>query len=332
MRHVHMAEPGGPEVLSVVEGPLPCPQTGEVLIRVRAAGVNRPDIRQRQGAYPPPPGASDIIGLEIAGEIIALGDGVTGLALGDAVCALVAGGGYAEYCTAPAAQCLPLPKGLSFTEAAAIPETFFTVWVNVFQRARLTGGESLLVHGGSSGIGSTAIQLAKAFGASVFATAGSAEKCAFCQQIGADAAINYRTEDFVERIGALTGGRGVDVVLDMVGGDYTDRNLACLAPDGRLTQVATLAGPSVTIDMARVMRNRLTITGSTLRPRPIAVKGQIATELRENVWPTLEAGTVRPIIHRVFPLADVQDAHRLMETSQHMGKIVLDIADGRRRP
>ncbi|CEJ12272.1 Phthiocerol synthesis polyketide synthase type I PpsC [bacterium YEK0313] len=328
MRHVAVTAPGGPDVLRLEEGPRPEPAPGEVLIRVIAAGVNRPDIRQREGAYPPPPGASPIIGLEIAGEVVALGEGVTGWRIGDRACALVAGGGYADYCTAPAPQCLPIPGDLSFVEAAALPETFFTVWVNVFERGGLTAGESILVHGGSSGIGTTAIQLAKAFGARVLATAGGQEKCAFCVALGADAAIDYRSEDFVAAVSTLTEGRGVDMVLDMVGGAYANRNLACLAPDGRLVQIATMQGAEAQVDLGRIMRNRLSVTGSTLRPRPVAVKAAIAAALADKVWPLLAARRLAPVIHKVFPLADVAEAHRLMETSRHLGKIVLQVRPG----
>jgi putative PIG3 family NAD(P)H quinone oxidoreductase len=323
MRAVEISEPGGPEVLRLVERPQPQPGPGEVLIRVAAAGVNRPDVMQRQGRYAPPPGASDIPGLEVAGTVEALGPGVTGWAVGDAVCALVAGGGYAEHCAAPAPQCLPAPKGLTAVEAAAIPETFFTVWHNVFERGRLAAGETLLVHCGSSGIGTTAIQLGRARGARVLATAGSLEKCRASERLGAERAIDYRQEDFVAAVRELTGGRGADVVLDMVGGDYTPRNLQCLAVEGRLVQIAFLKGPKVELDWMAVMQKRLTLTGSTLRPRPVAEKGAIARALRAEAWPLLENGRVRPVIHATFPLAQAADAHRLMESSQHIGKIVL---------
>jgi putative PIG3 family NAD(P)H quinone oxidoreductase len=320
---IEIAQAGGPEVLRVGERPFPRPGPGEVLIRVAAAGVNRPDVLQRQGHYAPPPGASDIPGLEVAGTVEAIGSGVTAWAAGDPVCALVAGGGYAEYCTAPAPQCLPVPKGLSQVEAAAIPETFFTVWHNVFERGRLRAGEALLVHGGSSGIGTTAIQLGHAFGARVLATAGSQDKCQACESLGAERAINYRAEDFVARVETITAGRGVDVVLDMVGGDYTPRNIQCLALEGRLVQIAFLKSPRVELDWMAVMRKRLTLTGSTLRPRSVEEKGAIARALHANVWPLLEAGRVRPVIHQTFPLAQAEDAHRLMESSRHIGKIVL---------
>ena len=316
---------GGPEVLHAVERPDPVPGAGEILIAVAAAGVNRPDTMQRQGGYPPPPGASDLPGLEVAGTVAALGAGVEGWSVGDRVCALVAGGGYATRCVAPAPQCLPVPGPLSLTEAAALPETFFTVWTNVFERGRLREGETALVHGGSSGIGTTAIQLAVARGARVLVTAGSDEKCRACEGLGATRAINYRTEDFVEVVEQVTGGRGVDLVLDMVGGDYFPRNLAVLALEGRLVQIALLGGGRSAIDLGRVLRRRLTVTGSTLRPRTVAQKGAIAEALRHEVWPLLEAGRVKPVIHATFPLADAAGAHRLMETSTHIGKIVLTV-------
>ena len=326
MTAIEISEPGGPEVLVPVERDVPEPGPGEVLVAVDAAGVNRPDVMQRQGLYPPPPGASDIPGLEIAGTVAALGDGVGTPAVGSRVCALVSGGGYAEYCAAPAPLCLPVPAGLGTAEAAALPETFFTVWTNVFDRAGLAEGESLLVHGGSSGIGTTAIQLAKAFGAAVYVTAGSTAKCDACLALGADAAINYRDEDFVERIGALTGGRGVDVVLDMVAGDYVARNLKCLAVEGRLVIIAVQRGPKVErFNVLPVMLRRLTVTGSTLRPRSVEQKAAIAHALHAKVWPMLAAGTVRPIVHSRFPLADAAGAHRLMESSEHVGKIVLEV-------
>ena len=291
---------------------------------MRAAGVNRPDVLQRKGAYPPPPGASPLPGLEVAGEIAALGAGVTGWRDGDAVTALLAGGGYAEYATAPAGQCLPVPKGLSMTEAASLPETFFTVWSNVFDRGHLEAGETFLVHGGSSGIGITAIQLAHAFGATVLATAGSAEKCDACVKLGAARAINYRDEDFVEVAKAATDGRGCDLILDMVGGDYVARNIRACAPDGRIVQIAFLGGAKVTLDLMALMRNRITLTGSTLRPREVAFKAAIARSLHEKVWPLIEAGKVCPVIDSVFPLADAAGAHARMESSAHVGKIVLE--------
>jgi putative PIG3 family NAD(P)H quinone oxidoreductase len=310
-------------VLRAVERPDPAPADGEVRIRVAAAGVNRPDILQRRGAYPPPPGASDLPGLEVAGVIDTLGSGVTGLHIGDRVCALVSGGGYATLCTVPAAQCLPIPRGLDFVAAAAIPETFFTVWTNVFDRGRLRADETALFHGGSSGIGTTAIQLAVARGSRVFATAGSDEKCRACEQLGAERAINYRNEDFVEVVKQATGGRGVDVILDIVGGDYIARDLAALAVEGRLVVIGFMGGDIATVDFRRVLGRRLTITGSTLRPRTAAEKGEIATALRWEVWPLLEQGVVKPIVYRTFPLEDAAAAHRLMESSEHIGKIVL---------
>ena len=323
MTAIEIREPGGPEVLVPATRPLPEPGEGEVLIEVAAAGVNRPDVLQRLGGYPPPPGASDIPGLEIAGDVVALGPGAEGLALGDRVTALVTGGGYAEYCTAPTLQCLPIPKGLELTEAAAMPETFFTVWTNVFDRGGLKSGETFLVHGGSSGIGTTAIQLARAFGARVFATAGSAEKCRACEELGAERAINYREEDFAEAIEEATGGAGVDVILDMVGGDYIQRNIKALAPDGRLCYIAFLGGSKAEVDFLPMMLKRITISGSTLRARSPAFKGAIARNLRDRVWPLVEAGQVRPVVHQSFPLAQAAEAHRLMESSAHIGKIVL---------
>jgi len=326
MTAIEISRPGGPEVLVPAERPLPRPGPGDVLVQVAAAGVNRPDVLQRQGAYSPPPGTTDIPGLEIAGRIVALGQGVEGFQVGEAVTALVAGGGYAEYCAAPAPQCLPVPRGLGLVEAAAIPETFFTVWTNVFERARLSPGESLLVHGGSSGIGTTAIQLGRAFGARVFATAGSAEKCAACVKLGAERAIDYRREDFVAVLSDVTEGRGVDVILDMVGGDYTSRNLKALAVEGRLVQIAFLKGSTVELNLLPLMTKRLTITGSTLRPRSVAEKGAIARALADRVWPLIEAGRVRPVLHATFPLREAAAAHRLMESSAHIGKIVLTVS------
>ncbi len=320
---IEIREPGGPEVLVPVERPRPAPGPGEVLINVAAAGVNRPDVMQRRGQYAPPPGASDIPGLEVAGTIDAVGADVSDWQVGDRVCALVAGGGYAELCVAPAPQCLPVPAGMTFVSAAAPPETFFTVWTNVFERGRLTAGESVLIHGGSSGIGTTAIQLARAFGARVFATAGSAEKCAACERLGAELAINYRETDFVAAVRDRTGGRGVDVILDMVGGDYVARNIDALAVDGRLVQIALLGGAKAQINMVPILQRRLTITGSTLRPRSVAEKGAIARALRERVWPLLESGAVAPVIFQTFPLRDAAEAHRVMESSQHIGKLVL---------
>jgi putative PIG3 family NAD(P)H quinone oxidoreductase len=322
---IEIREPGEPDVLVPVERPRPSPAPGEVLIKVAAAGVNRPDVMQRRGKYPPPPGASDIPGLEIAGVIAAVGAGVDGLQPGDAVCALVAGGGYAEYCVAPAPQCLPIPQGVDMPTAAAIPETFFTVWTNVFDRGRLQPAESLLVHGGASGIGTTAIQLARAFGARVFATAGTSEKCAACERIGAERAINYRDSDFVPVVLELTGNGGVDVVLDMVGAEYFPRNLQVLALDGRLVEIATQRGAKAELNIAYVMQRRLTITGSTLRARPVAEKAVIAAALRRNVWPLLDRGVVRPVVHKIFPLERAVDAHRMMEAGEHIGKLVLAV-------
>ena len=323
MRAVEISKPGPPEVLRPVERPDPTPAAGEVRIRVAAAGVNRPDILQRRGAYPPPPGASDLPGLEVAGVIDMLGSGVIEWHVGDRVCALVSGGGYATLCTAPAVQCLPIPRGMDFIAGAALPETFFTVWTNVFDRGRLRASESALFHGGSSGIGTTAIQLAVARGSRVLATAGSDEKCRACEQLGAERAINYRTEDFVEVVKEVTGGRGVDLILDIVGGDYIARDLAALAVEGRLVVIGFMGGDSATIDFRRVLGRRLTITGSTLRPRTVAEKGEIAISLRWEVWPLLEQGVVKPIVYRTFPLEDAASAHRLMESSEHIGKIVL---------
>jgi putative PIG3 family NAD(P)H quinone oxidoreductase len=323
MRAVEISQPGPPEVLRAIERADPIPAAGEVRIRVAAAGVNRPDILQRRGAYPPPPGASDVPGLEVAGVIDMLGSGVNEWHVGDRVCALVSGGGYATLCTAPAVQCLPIPQGMDFVAGAAIPETFFTVWTNVFDRGRLRAGESALFHGGSSGIGTTAIQLAVARGSRVFATAGSDEKCRACEQLGAERAINYRTEDFVEVVKQATGGRGVDLILDIVGGDYIARDLAALAVEGRLVVIGFMGGDTATIDFRRVLGRRLTITGSTLRPRSAVEKGEIAISLRWEVWPLLEQGVVKPVVYRTFPLEDAAGAHRLMESSEHVGKIVL---------
>ena len=325
MQCVEISAPGGPEVLRPATRPTPLPAEGEVLVEVAFAGVNRPDVLQRSGAYPPPPGASDLPGLEVAGTIAAVGAGVTGLRVGDEVCALVSGGGYAQYCVAPAAQCLPLPRGVGLDVAAAIPETYFTVYSNVWDRARLAPGESLLVQGGSSGIGTTAIQLARAFGHRVFATAGSAEKCAACERLGAERAINYRTEDFVAVVRECTGRRGVDVILDMVGGDYIPREVETLADDGRLVLIAFLGGAKAQVNFSEVMRRRLIITGSTLRPRPVEFKGAIAQALRTRVWPLLEAGTALPVVHARFPLAEAAAAHAMMESSTHIGKIVLGV-------
>lgn len=324
MRVVEISQFGPPEVLKLAERPDPVAAPGEVLIDVAAAGVNRPDVIQRLGKYPPPPGASDLPGLEVAGTVAALGTGVTGFALGDEVCALVAGGGYAERVNVPQEQCLPVPRGLSLIEAAAIPETYFTVWTNVFERGHLTRGESILVHGGTSGIGTTAIQLAHAFGAYVLTTAGSDQKCEATIGLGAAHAFNYKAIDWVAAVKEATDGRGVDLVLDIVGGDYIARNLDALAIDGRLVQIAFLKSAKAELDFSVMMRKRLWITGSTLRPRTPAQKGVIAQQLRQRVWPLLESRTVRPIIHQVFPLAQAADAHRMMESGTHIGKLVLD--------
>lgn len=333
MKGVAITRFGAPEVLQLSEQPMPAPGAGEVLIRVAASGVNRPDVSQREGNYPPPPGISPLPGLEVAGEIVdgdlQHADNAFGLKAGDAVCALVAGGGYAEYCVAPIAQCLPVPAGLSLVEAAALPETYFTVWSNVFDRARLGrredgAPESLLVHGGTSGIGVAAIQIAHALGHRVFATAGSDEKCRATERLGAERGINYRTEDFVQVVRELTAGGGVDVVLDIVGGDYIPRDIDCLALDGRLALVAVLGGTETRVDLLKVLMRRLTISGSTLRARSIAFKGAIARRLREHVWPLLASGRIRPEIHATFRPSEAAEAHRLMESSRHIGKLVLD--------
>ena len=326
MKAIEITSYGAPEVLRATERAAPSAGAGEVLIRVAASGVNRPDVLQRKGLYPVPPGASDLPGLEVAGVVIE-GDAAAmqeaGLKVGDRVCALVAGGGYAELCVAPVGQCLPVPKGLSDIEAASLPETFFTVWSNVFDRARLQAGETLLIQGGTSGIGVTAIQLAKAAGATVIATAGSDDKCAACVRLGADHAINYRSLDFVAEVARITNGRGVDVILDMVAGAYVARELKCLAEDGRLVFIAVQGGVEAQIDAGVVLRRRLTITGSTLRPRPVAFKAAIAKALRTTVWPWIEAGRVKPVIHQVFPAEQAAAAHTLMESNQHIGKLVL---------
>ena len=322
---VEISSPGGPEVLRAVERPDPVAGPGELLIAVAAAGVNRPDVMQRRGRYPPPPGASDIPGLEVAGTVVAVGEGVERWNVGDAVCALLAGGGYATLAVAPAPQCLPVPRGFDAVTAAAIPEAFFTVWTNVFERGRLRAGESALFHGGTSGIGTTAIQLAGARGVRVFATAGSPDKCAACERLGAGRGINYRTEDFVEVVMNATAGRGVDLILDIVGGDYVARNLQALAMDGRLVQIGLMAGEVAPVNFRDVLGRRLTISGSTLRPRSVKEKGLIASALRQEVWPLLEQGRVKPVVFRTFPLAQASDAHRLMESSEHIGKIVLTI-------
>ncbi len=325
MTAIEITAPGGPEKLVPTRRPVPQPTSGEVLIKVAAAGVNRPDCLQRQGSYPPPPGASDLPGLEVAGTIAALGAGVETWQPDDAVCALLTGGGYAEYCVAPAAQCLPVPAGLTVQQAAALPETFFTVWSNIFDRARLQPGESLLVHGGASGIGTTAIQLAKALGSRVFATVGSSEKIQPCLDLGAERVIHYREEDFVQVVKDATKGQGVDVILDIVGGDYVQRNLSALAVEGRLVFIAFLRGAKVELNLAPVMMKRLTITGSTLRARPVAHKAPIAKALYDRVWPLLASGAIRPTIDRIFPLTEAAAAHTLMESNLHVGKLILQV-------
>ncbi len=327
MKAVEIIKPGGPEVLRLCERPRPQPGKGEALIRVFAAGVNRPDVLQRKGAYAPPPGASDLPGLEVAGAIEGGDLAGSGLSVGDSVCALVAGGGYAESCVAPVGQILPLPRGLSFAEAAALPETHFTVWSNVFDRAHLAPGESLLVQGGTSGIGVAAIQIAAALGNTVFATAGSDDKCRACETLGARRAINYRSEDFVAVVRELTARRGVDVILDMVAGDYVPREIECLADDGRLVVIALLGGAKATVDLNAILRRRLVLTGSTLRPRSVEFKAAIARKLRATVWPLIEIGHVKPMLFKTFALADAAAAHELMESSQHIGKIVLNVTD-----
>lgn len=328
MRFIDHPKPGGADVLALAAGSVPRPAAGEVLVRVQAAGVNRPDLLQREGKYPPPADASPVLGLEIAGRVAAVGADVRGWREGDQVCALANGGGYAEYCAVPAGQCLPWPAGYDAATAAALPETTFTVWANLFGLGRLQPGETALVHGGGGGIGTTAIQLAKAFGARVYATAGSAERCDACVRLGADGAINYREADFVESIRQFTTGQGVNVVLDMVGGPYLARNLACLALDGRLVLIGFQGGPvAEALDCTAIMRRRLTVTGSTMRARSSAQKAAIAAELREKVWPLLDAGQCRPPVHAVFPLEQAADAHRLMEGGAHVGKIVLTVAD-----
>ena len=323
MRAIDPASPGGPEVLIVTERAVPRPGEGELLIRVAAAGVNRPDILQRLGGYPPPPGAPSVPGLEVAGAVVAVGVGVEDVLIGQSVCALLAGGGYAEYAVAPEGQCLPVPAALTMIEAAAIPETLFTVWTNLFERAYATEGDTVLVHGGTSGIGTMAIALCRLFGVDIIVTAGSAEKCRAARDLGATHAIDYKAEDYVERVRALTGGRGVAAVLDMVGGDYVARNLQCLADDGRHVSIAVQRGATATIPVFEVMRRRLTLTGSTLRPRDAAFKSLVADELSRTVWPHVEAGRLKPVIDRTFPLADAADAHRRMEEGSHVGKIVL---------
>ncbi|MCO5161908.1 MAG: NAD(P)H-quinone oxidoreductase [Mesorhizobium sp.] len=325
MTAIAITEPGGPKVLKPQKRPLPEPGPGEILIRVKAAGVNRPDVLQRQGAYPPPPGASDLPGLEVAGEVAALGESVKRWRTGDAVTALAPGGGYAEFCVVDESNALPVPHGFTFTEAAAIPETFFTVWHNVFQRGGLKAGETFLVHGGTSGIGTAAIQLAKAFGARVIATAGSAEKCEACTKLGADLAVNYRNEDFVAAVKDATGGKGADVILDMVGGDYIGRNYEAAAVDGRIVQIAFLQGAKASADFSRLMIKRLTHTGSTLRPRSVAFKASIAAELERQVWPLLAERRIAPVMDMIFPLREAWRAHERMQEGEHIGKIVLDV-------
>ena len=326
MKFVQILAPGGPEVLKISEMEAPSPKTGEVLIQVHAAGVNRPDILQRKGLYPPPPGASPILGLEVSGKIVGLGAGdVLGYKLGDLVCALVSGGGYAEYVVAPASQCLPVPQGISLEEAAGIPETFFTVWTNVFSRGKLASGESILIHGGTSGIGTTAIQLALAFEAKVYTTAGSERKCQFCLDLGAHGAIDYRKKDFVQELMLLTNGRGADVILDMVAGDYFTKNVECLAQEGRLVQIATPQGEKVSLSLGTLMKKCATVTGSTLRPRSVEQKAKIASELRRRVWPLLESGKVKVVIDSYFSLEKASEAHLRMESGEHMGKIILKI-------
>jgi NADPH2:quinone reductase len=322
MRAIEISAPGGPDVLRLALRPVPGLRDGEVLVRAAAAGLNRPDIMQRLGKYPPPPGVTDIPGLELAGEVVAT-RGSTDVAIGESVCALVAGGAYAEYCAVPSEQCLPVPRGLSLAQAAAIPETYFTVWTNLFDRGRLSQGETVLVHGGTSGIGTTAIQLARAFGANVVATAGSDEKCEACRALGAQAAINYNVSDFVVEVRAATGNRGVDVILDIVGGDYLPRNLECLRVDGRLVQIGLIGGSRASLDLRSVLQKRLTLTGSTLRPRSPAEKGAIARDLERRVWPLLERGAVRPIVDGEFPLERAADAHRHLDSGRVIGKLVL---------
>ena len=335
MTCVEISTPGAPEVLKPATRPTPKPAAGEVLVKLAAAGVNRPDVLQRYGKYPPPPGASDLPGLEIAGTVVALGEGVKEFKIGDQVCALVSGGGYAEYCTAPVPQCLPVPQsskngGLSLIEAAAVPETFFTVWTNVFDRGRLKAGEVFLCHGGASGIGTTAVQLAKAWGARVFATAGTDEKCAAVTKLGAERCINYKTEDFVAVVKELTKGdprgEGTDLILDMVGGDYVGRNIQLSRLEGRIVQIAFLKSAKVELSLDGLMRKRLTLTGSTLRARSVAEKGAVAAQVKQNAWPLLEAGKVKPVIHATFPLAQASEAHRTMEADTHIGKLVLSVA------
>jgi len=328
MRFVDLPSFGGPEVMTFSNGPLPSPKAGELLVKVQAAGINRPDVAQRQGNYPAPKDASPVLGLEVAGEVVALGEGVSDFQVGDRVCALANGGGYAEYCVVPAGQALPFPNGYDAVKAAAVPETFFTVWANLFQMAGLTEGESVLIHGGSSGIGTTAIQLAKAFGAEVYTTAGSKEKCDACEKLGAERAINYKQEDFAAVIKDATGGKGVDVILDMIGASYFEKNIASLAKDGCLSMIAFLGGTiAEKVDLRPIMVKRLTVTGSTMRPRTADEKRAIRDELVEQVWPLLEAGKVAPVIHDVIDFDQVSEGHRLMESSSHIGKILMRISE-----
>ena len=325
MTAIEISTPGGPEVLTAVSRPLPQPGMGELLIEVAAAGVNRPDMLQRQGFYAPPPGASDLPGLEIAGRVVGLGFGAHGFKIGDEVCALLAGGGYAQYATAPAVQCLPVPKGLSLVEAASLPETFFTVYTNLVDRGHFKFGDTVLIHGGTSGIGVAAIQMAHALGGKVYATAGSFDKAHACESLGALRGINYQLEDFVEQVKTLTHGHGADIILDMVGGDYVQRNINCAAVDGRIVNIAFLHGARVEIDLNLVMRKRLVLTGSTLRPRSVEEKGAIARELHKRIWPLIERGSIKPVVFKTFPLAQAAEAHRLMQSSTHIGKIVLTV-------
>ena len=328
MRFVDLPSFGGPEVMTFSNGPLPSPKAGELLVKVQAAGINRPDVAQRQGNYPAPRDASPVLGLEVAGEVVSLGEGVSDFQVGDRVCALANGGGYAEYCVVPAGQALPFPKGYDAVKAAAVPETFFTVWANLFQMAGLTEGESVLIHGGSSGIGTTAIQLAEAFGAEVYTTAGSKEKCDACEKLGAKRAINYKQEDFAAVIKDATGGKGVDVILDMIGASYFEKNIASLAKDGCLSMIAFLGGTiAEKVDLRPIMVKRLTVTGSTMRPRTADEKRAIRDELVEQVWPLLESGKVAPVIHDVIDFAQVAEGHRLMESSSHIGKIVMRVSE-----
>ncbi|WP_417841109.1 NAD(P)H-quinone oxidoreductase [Terasakiella sp.] len=325
MKCVEIREPGGPDVLTMAERNVPVVGAGEILVKVASAGVNRPDVIQRKGLYPPPPGASDLLGLEISGEVVALGEGVTNVSIGDTVCALTNGGGYAQYCVVPAEQCLPIPSGLTMEEAAAVPETFFTVWFNLYLQGGLRPGQTLLVQGGSSGIGTTAIQMATALGVTVFTTAGNDAKCQACRDLGASLAINYKDKDFVEVIKEATNGKGVDMILDMVGGDYISRHIKCLAKKGRLINIAYLQGSKAEVNFMSVMMKQLTITGSTLRQQPLAIKKQIAEQLRETVWPLIESGKVKPVLFKSFAMNEAAAAHELMESSQHIGKIVLNV-------